>query len=111
MSIEQPQSYPQRRERGLYIRKRIEPTYIHTTGGRGVHPSDSPWVMDPAQNTNRVKKKLREQLKMANKILTLAELARKTETEREKASFPRRTLCETLSVLGWQCEGWIDTVD
>ncbi|CAM9440632.1 unnamed protein product [Ectocarpus sp. 8 AP-2014] len=37
------------------------------------------------QNANAVQNKLQEQQKMANQILTLAELARKTETEQEKA--------------------------
>eukprot|EP00904_Undaria_pinnatifida_P001782 jgi/Undpi1/11604/HiC_scaffold_30.g13899.m1 len=36
------------------------------------------------QNAHSVKGKLQDQLKMANQILTLAELARKTETEQEK---------------------------
>ncbi|CAM9384999.1 unnamed protein product [Ectocarpus fasciculatus] len=36
-------------------------------------------------NANAVQSKLQEQLKMANQILTLAELARKAETEQEKA--------------------------
>ncbi|CAM9585262.1 unnamed protein product, partial [Hapterophycus canaliculatus] len=38
------------------------------------------------QNANAVQGKLQEQHKMANHILTLAELARKAETEHEKAS-------------------------
>lgn len=38
-----------------------------------------------SQNANAVQGKLQEQLKMANQILTLAELARKAETEQEKA--------------------------
>lgn len=45
-----------------------------------VHP------LVPPQNANAVQGKLQEQLKMANQILTLAELARKAETEQEKAS-------------------------
>eukprot|EP00903_Cladosiphon_okamuranus_P009369 g8933.t1 len=36
------------------------------------------------ENANAVQGKLQEQLKMANQILTLAELARKAETEQEK---------------------------
>lgn len=44
------------------------------------------------QNANAVKSKLAEQLKMANHILTLAELARKAETEQEKASVDSRAL-------------------
>lgn len=42
-----------------------------------------------SQNANAVKGKLQEQLKMANQILNLAELARKMETEQEKARADR----------------------
>lgn len=40
------------------------------------------------KNANAVKGKLQEQLKMANHILALAELARKAETEQEKVTTP-----------------------
>ncbi len=42
-----------------------------------------------SQNANAVKGKLQEQLKMADQILTLAELARKMETEQEKVRTDR----------------------
>lgn len=42
-----------------------------------------------AQNANAVKGKLQEQLKIANQILALAELARKEETEQEKVRVHR----------------------
>ncbi|CAM9504932.1 unnamed protein product [Laminaria digitata] len=48
------------------------------------------------QNAHSVKGKLQNQLKMANQILTLAELARKSETEQEKARERHRS-CENLN--------------
>ncbi|CAN0084514.1 unnamed protein product [Ectocarpus sp. 12 AP-2014] len=47
------------------------------------------------QNANAVQNKLQEQLKMADQILTLAELARKAETEQEKARWHAFTSAAT----------------
>lgn len=62
-------------------------------GQAGIHSRttnsrrDGDFTFPPAaQNANAVKTKLRKQLKLAEKILKLAELTRKAETEQEKVS-------------------------